>query len=560
MKGDMATAVREDRIVSVAAEELQKGDTVLLQTGDIVPADLRLLEAWDLEIDEFDLTGEIMPVEKRVRPEADVLAYRGSNVLRGHGKGMVIATGEDTEYGKILNQPAPYTKTEDIHPIKKSNLPLLLLLLPPLLIRLQTHHNPVPVYVTYGLLALLLLLLQNAVLFRSVLLRHHRERLLKRGILLHADKVLEEMGKVDVVCFDKTGVLTTRDIRVSETILLGTETSSINRIRGHEAWNLIMTGCALCHDLTYYETAERANPVDRALISFAEYHGTNVSESVRRFQKIDQKPFSSEDRFAACGFHDSDRGKRIYFAKGDPEVLLAMCQRYATLAADEKPCDFSFLSAVRTKIAAMSNDGRVVIALAYGSSPFMKQKRHHTFLCLLQLQNPLKTGAKALLSQLREWGIRSVILTGDRTETARSVGKVLGVGNASGSCLTGGHIEKMPLDEVGRQSEFVSLFARLLPSQKAVIIRLLQKRGHRVAMIGDGTNDTLALKSAEVGISFIEQSSPMAKRAAQILVRDIADILTVLEASRSVRRQAGLIAFGITSLFLAILLGDCFWL
>ena len=559
MKGDMATAVRKAAIVTIAAEELREGDIVLLQTGDIVPADLKLIEAWDLEVDEFDLTGEIMPVAKRVRPEADVLALRGSNVLRGHGKGLVIATGEDTEYGKILDQAVQYAKAEAVPVIKKTHLPLLVLLLPSFLVSLKSHDGHLLVYAVYGLLALLLLLLQNAALWRSALLRSRRKRLSQSGILVAHDRVLEAMDKVDVVCFDKTGVLTTRDIRISEMIHLGGEDSSVDRIRNHETWDLLMTGCALCHDLTYYETVERANPVDRALISFAEDHGLNIGESVRRFQKIDQKPFSSEDRFATCGFHDSGSGKRIYFAKGDPEVLLTMCQCYATLTGEEIPCGFSFLSTVRTKIAEMSNDGSVVIALAYGSSPFIKQKRHHTFLCLLQLRNPIKSGAEVLLSRLHEWGIRSVILTGDRTETARAIGEAIGVGNAGRSCLTGRHIEKMTLDEVGRQSEFVSIFARLLPSQKALIVRILQQKGHRVVMVGDGTNDALALKAADVGFSFIERSSPLAKKAAQILVRDITDILPVLEAARSVRRQAGWIAPAITALFLLILLGDSLW-
>src|SRR4030043_135732 len=178
----MAAAVRKGMIVNIAADDLRMGDLVLIQTGDIVPADLKLLEAFDLEVDEFGLTGEIMPVPKCVKPEADVPVFRGSNVLRGYGKGVVIAAGEDTEYGKILKQSSRYTKDEKIHFLK------------------------------------------------SLVLRRLQKKLLKRNIFLRHEGVLDERRKVDVFLFDKTGVLTTRDIKVRE-IYPGGGNSSIDCVR-----------------------------------------------------------------------------------------------------------------------------------------------------------------------------------------------------------------------------------------------------------------------------------------------------------------------------------------
>jgi Ca2+-transporting ATPase len=506
----MAAAVRKGMIVNIAADDLRVGDLVLIQTGDIVPADFKLLEASDLEVDEFGLTGEIMPVPKWVEQEADVRVFQGSNVLRGHGKGVVTAAGDDTEYGKILKQSTRYTKDEKI--------PLL----------------------------------------KSLVLRRLQKKLLTRNIFLRHEGVLDEIRKVDVFLFDKTGVLTTRDIKVRE-IYLGGGNSSIDCVRNRETWDTIMIGCTLCHDFAYHQTMAFANPVDRALISFSQENGVNINESLHEYQRIYQKPFNSEERYMACGYDHVYSGKRIYFAKGDPEVLLKKCNSYVTPLGDRRSKDFSFLSALRVKMKEMGYGGSAVIALAYSENSFVGPPSSYTFLCLLRLENPLKPDAKAVLRELGEKGIRNVIFTGDRTETALRMAVETGVENAAKFYLTGRDIEKMPLSEVAKQSEYVSVFTRLSPSEKGIITRIFQRRGHRVAVIGDGTNDVIALKSADVGISFVERSSPMAKRAAKVLINDLTDILRVVKAARHAHWQVGFIAACITLLFLMLLFGGYFY-
>jgi Ca2+-transporting ATPase len=550
----MAAAVRKGMIVNIGADDLRVGDLVLIQTGDIVPADLKLLEASDLEVDEFGLTGEIMPVPKCVKPEADVRVFQGSNVLRGHGKGIVIAAGEDTEYDKILKQSGRYSKDEKIHLIKKSHFALLSLLVPALLIRLKFYDDHTLIYITYPLLAFLLLLLQNDKLLKALILRRLQKKLFKRNIFLRHKGVLDDIRKVDVFCFDKTGVLTSRDIKVKE-IYLGGGNSSIDCVRDRETWDIIMTGCTLCHDLAYHQTMAFTNPVDRALMSFAEENGVNIDESLRQYQRIYQKPFNSEERYMACGFDHGYSGKRIYFAKGDPEVLLKKCNSYVTPFGERRSLDLSFLSALRVKMEEMSHGGSVIIALAYSENSFVKPPSSYTFLCLFRLENPLKPDAKAVLRELSEKGIRNVILTGDRTETALRIGGETGVENAAKFYLTGRNIEQMPPSEVAKQCKYVSVFTRLSPSQKGIITRIFQQRGHRVAVIGDGTNDVIALKSADVGISFVEGSSPMAKRTAKVLINDLKDVLRVVETARYAHRQVGFIAACITLMFLMLLFG-----
>jgi len=268
-----------------------------------------------------------------------------------------------------------------------------------------------------------------------------------------------------------------------------------------------------------------------------------------------QEPFNSEERYMACGYDHICSGKRIYFAKGDPEVLLKKCNSYVTSLGERRSLDFSFLSALRVKMEEMSHGGSVVIALAYSEDAFVKPPSNYTFLCLFRLDNPLKPDAKAVLRELSEKGIRNVVFTGDRTETALRIGVETGIENAAEFYVTGRDIEKMPLSEVAKQCEYVSVFTRLSPSQKGIITRSFQQRGHRVAVIGDGTNDVIALKSADVGISFSERSSPLARRAARVLINDLTDILRVVEAARHVYWQVGFIAACITFIFLMLLFG-----
>ena len=554
VKGDAAAVVRKGRIVNIAADDLRMGDLVLIQTGDIVPADLKLVEGFDLEVDEFELTGEIMPVSKRVKPETDVLVLQGSNVLRGHGKGVVIAAGENTEYGRTLKQSGPHKIDDKTRCIKKSHFAVLFLLVLAVVILSRSYADHTLTYISYALLALLVLRLLNDGFLNSLVLRRLQKSLSRRSIFLQQEGVLNDLSNVDVFCFDKTGVLTSRNIKVKE-IYVGEGNSSIDCVNGHEAWDLIMTGCTLCHDRAYIQTMALANPLDRALISFAEEHGVNIDELARRYQRIYQKPFNSEERYMACGFIHSESGKRIYFAKGDPDVLLKKCNRYMTPLGERKSLDFSFLSTAREKMGEMTHDGNLIIAMAFGESPFVKPPSNYTFLCLFRLENPLKPDAEAVLRKLSEKGIRNVVLTGDRTETALRIGEELGIENAANFYLTGRDIERMPLCEVARQCEYVSVFARLSPSQKGIIVRIFQQRGHPVAMIGDGTNDVIAIKSADVGMSFFEQSSPMAKRTAKILIDDLSDILEVIEAARHAHRQVGFIAPFIALLFLGSLLG-----
>jgi Ca2+-transporting ATPase len=520
------------KIVNVAEDDLCKGDVLLLQAGDLVPADLRLLEARGLEVDEFDLTGEIMPVDKKVGGE-DVFVYRGSRVTRGNGKGVVIATGEETEYGEILKQRWGQVKYKFPPLIKRRYFMLLVFLLPPFVISLIRSSNLALVCIMNLVMAVFIVLIQNNELFEYVLTSSEVKKIKSQNIQIHDESSLDNINHIDTVCFDKTGVLTTREIEV-ERIHFADKTSDMDPFLSDiHVLNLTGTACALCNDVIFLEKINQADPIDRALISFALKNGIDISEITSKYKRIYEKPFDSEDRYMACGFELD--GKKTYFAKGDPDVILRMCKNYITVSGTKKKVDLDLSSSIDAKTYSINQKGDVAIAMAYSSGTLETPPPHYSFLCLLQLTNPVKSGVPEVIRNLREKGIRTLVLTGDRPETAMKIAGEIGIDNKSNFCLTGKNMAKMEFSEIARQSDDISVFARLSPSQKGILIMLLQQRNNSVAMVGDGANDTVALKVADVGISFVENSSPLAKRVSKILINDPADLLTLIQSARRIK-------------------------
>jgi Ca2+-transporting ATPase len=520
------------KMVNVAEDDLCKGDILLLQTGDLVPADVKLVEAKGLEVDEFDLTGEIMPVDKKINGE-EVFVYKGSRVTRGNGRGVVIALGEETEYGEILKQRFGQVKCKFPSLIRKRFFVLPIFLLPPFIVSLIRYSNLALACVTYLAMAVLVVLLQNNELFEYILTSGEIKKIKSQDIQILDETSLDCINSIDVVCLDKTGVLTTRDIEVKRIHFADEIPDTNSFLSNKHVFDLTNIACALCNDVIFFEKANQADPIDRALIAFALKNGVDISEIALKYKRTYEKPFDSEDRYMACGFELDD--KEIYFAKGDPEIILRMCETYVTGSGVEKKVDLEFWSSTNQKTHSINQKGDVAIALAYSHSTSEIPPLHYTFLCLLQLENPVKPGVPKVVKNLKEKEIRTVILTGDRPETAMKIGEEIGVDNESSYCLTGKNIAKMDLSEIARQSDHVSVFARLLPSQKGILVMLLQQRNHFVAMVGDGANDTIALKVADVGISFVENSSPLAKRVSKILINDLADLLTIIQSARRIK-------------------------
>lgn len=557
MKDNPVTIVKNGKLVNIGEDNLCRNDIVVLQTGDIVPADLKLIEAVGLEVDEFDLTGEIMPVVKKAN-DSDAVIYMGSKILKGTGKGIVVATDEQTEYGKIIKQTWEQNKTYGFQFIKKKYFILVALLLTPFVIQFTQSQNPILIILFCFLMSGIFILLQNDGFFKYLLISNEMKNFERLNIQIRDARVLEYMNKIDIICFDKTGVLTTRQMDVKNIYFADGMLHANNVLKKERTSYLIKIACALCNDVLFFEKIDLANPIDKALISFAEKNGINIKEIILQSKRIYDKPFDSENRYMACGYELKDK-EVYYFAKGDPDIIIRMCNNYITKSGTVKKMDSDFWFFNKSNIDAINQKRGTAIALAYTSDIFNKSPKEYTFLCLLQLENSLQQGARAIIRKITEKRIRSIMLTGDRIETAVKVSEDCGIMKDSKVYLTGRTIERMTLSEVARQSDYCSVFTRLLPSQKGVIIRLLQQKGYRVAMVGDGPNDGIALKVADIGISFAENSSSAARGLSKILINDMADLLRLVEGANKINRIAKYIKLLRILIITASLIGLYVW-
>jgi len=532
---DLVTILQGGRLINIELARLRKGDVVVFQAGEVLPADLKLVEANELEVDEFDVTGEVMPVA-RTMGELDVLLYMGSRVTRGTGKGLVLAVGEDTEYGRVLQQSRE-RRAPGKTPFFRREYVLVTLLMAPAFaiafLRPGDHLLMIPVFL---FLAALVLVLQDHELVEHWLTTREIEHLKGLGIAIREPDALRRMQEVDIICFDKTGVLTTRRMDIQKIYYAGEGVVRADSPADGKAALLTRLACALCHDVAFYEKVDLASPVDKALIAFAVSNGINVQEELSKRRRVHGTVFQSENRYMQSGFEWN--GEALYLAKGDPAVILKMCGRYLAASGEERAADLGFWISMQDHTKDITGQGGTAIALAYAACDAGHVPDTYTFLCLLHLDNSLQSGAAQLVRSIRREAKRSILLTGDRADTAARVGDACEISAGSRICMTGELIGRMPLDEVSRQLAYCSMLAKLLPSQKALIIRLLQRRQHKVAMVGDGPNDGIALKVADVGISFVEDSSPIARKLAGIWLHDLPDLLELIQCSKRLAEQA----------------------
>lgn len=529
---NITTILQDGKPTNIAEEELRKGDILLLQAGDLVPADLKLTEARGLEVDEWDLTGEIAPVGKRVDGD-NVYVYRGSRVTRGNGYGVVTATGDETEYAQCLKQSWERHQYRRPPLLNRNSLLILVLILPLFALELSRHAHDALLVLLGAVLTVVAVLLENSSLFEYIVTMRAVRAMEKRGIRIRDIMALTMAARLNIVCLDKTGVMTTRNLRVKQIYLAETTPAHGYFATDDEAARLTRLGCALCNDVIYAEKSDLANPVDRALITFARAHGADIADAHQKYRRVYDKPFDSAEKYMACGFESS--GKTLYFVKGDPEVVLKLCRSCVTQSDLQQMIDLRIWITIEAHRKSISETGDVVIALAYAVGAAAIPPSAYTFLGLVQIENPLQPEAPGVLRALRREGIRTVMLTGDRSETALKIAAEAGVFGDVNRYLTGRQMVQMGTWDIGEQASYVSIFTRLLPSQKGLLVRLLQQKNKVVAMVGDGANDTVALKVADIGIAFGSDASPLAKRVSPIQINDLTDLVTIIQGAR--RRQ-----------------------
>jgi Ca2+-transporting ATPase len=567
MAAPNATVVRDGKEDDVPARELVPGDVVLLRAGDRASADARLSEVVALQVEESALTGESQPVEKQttalVGEEPQLgdrtnMVYAGTTVTYGKGRGVVVATGMETEFGGIARM---------LQTIERGKTPLQLSLDRVGMLLARTALVLVIVVVGLGLLrgeAFLDMLLFGAALAVAVVpealpavitisLTLAAQRMVRRQALVRSLPAIETLGSVSVICSDKTGTLTKDQMTVRKVFSdgemvevsgAGYEPDGVFRRDGSTvelsaALVETLRAAALASDaqLVRSETDDewqvRGDPTEAALIVAAAKADLHRPDLLAERPRVDEIPFTSEAKRMTT-VHETPNGS-VAYAKGAPEVVVQACTRQLT-ASGETALDGQGREALLETARQMASEALRVLAVARRSGATLENaERELTFLGLVGMIDPPRPEAKAAVRTCEEAGIRPVMITGDHPLTAEAIAREVGL-LADGRAVTGSELESMDGDELAREAETIQVYSRVSPEHKLRIVTALQQNGHSVAMTGDGVNDAPALKKADIGVAMGITGTDVTKEAAAMTLTDdnFASIVAAVEEGRSV--------------------------
>jgi P-type Ca2+ transporter type 2C len=510
-----ATVIRDGKKLRIPAEEVVPGDILILQQGVAVPADARVLRAKDLSADESILTGESSPVPKAARQLRDNIVFRGSFILSGTGRAVVVATGMNTRAGKIqaFLGMAPHSTplqrkldllTEQLIGFSLSSTAALFLLGAitglPWGRLLKTSISMAVATIPEGLPTVSTWTFSKAV-----------TRLLQKGILVRDLKAVEALGSIQTLCLDKTGTLTENRMKVTRLAVLDWE-GAPQRPRNRARLRPLLECAALCNDAG----DGRGSPTEVALIQVTRDLGVQLMDG----QRLGTQYRNRKRRYMTVT-HRFSSGEITRFAKGDPEQILQLCRSYRK-ENQEAPLDKSTADGIRQQNRRMSEATLRVLGFARKETG-----RPWTWLGMMGLSDPPRRGLKKTLARFQQAGIRTIMITGDQPATAAAIAREIGL--SSGRPVTLDlEKEKPEPAALAKLSRKVDVFARVTPENKKEVIEAIRASGQVVGMVGDGINDAPALRAADVGIAIGRSGTEVAREVAEVVLLED-DLATLLE-------------------------------
>jgi Ca2+-transporting ATPase len=569
----MFTVLRGGQDLEVRSKDLVPGDVLLLEAGDKIPADARLVEIHSVHCDEAPLTGESVPVGKELALAAEDasvgdrknMVFTGTTVTYGRGKAVVTSTGMETEFGRIAKEVAAVTQEKTPLELRTEEigrwLGFITLGICVLVVGISVGREAwagtfrfdslLPIILFAIALAVAAVPEALAAIVTGALAIAMHE-MAKRNALVRRMPAVETLGCTSVICSDKTGTLTKGEMTVRRLFAGGRmiEVSGVGydptgRLSGSlddRALGLLFKGVVLASDAVLAQEAGRwfvkGDPTEGALVVLAAKGGVLGQETRRSWPRFMEFPFSSE-RKRMTTIHTMEDGRRLAFIKGAPEVLLERCT--AMLVGDEAaPLDADQRRKLDEANEAMAGEALRVLGVAYKELPAADVYTEElaetglTFLGLVGMMDPPRDEAIDAVKVCREIHVKPVMITGDHKLTAVAVAKEIGIFRDGDLVLTGDELARMDEAALAAVVERVTVYARVSPMDKLKIVRAWKAKGHVVAMTGDGVNDAPALKHADVGIAMGISGTDVAKEAADIVLSDdnFASIVNAIERGR----------------------------
>ena len=541
---------RNGKISTIKSEQIVPGDIVLLEAGNYVPADCRLISSSNLKIEESSLTGETVPVlkdansilkEKTALGDMINMAFSTTIVVNGHGEAIVTETGMNTKVGKIakmiITNEAPETPIQKkLGEVGKSlGIACLGICLLIFVIGLLKKIEPIEMFMTSVGLAVAAIP-EGLPAIVTIMLSIGVTKMAKKNSIIRKLPAVETLGSSSVICSDKTGTLTQNKMQVTKIANINGETNDKEYIK----W--LMGMATMCTDVEISRENGKieltGEPTEKAIVSKALDEGQNKNELYNVMKRVKDIPFDSSRKMMTT-IHKIPNGYRV-ITKGAPDVLLKRCNKVYD-NGNVTTLDYSKTKLIESQNNKMADEALRVLAIAYLDIPSLPSRidtetveKNLIFIGLIGMIDPPREGVKEAVATCKKAGIKTVMITGDHIITAKAIAKDLGILRGSDLAITGEELDKIPQAVLQRNIMNYSVFARVTPEHKVRIVKAYQSTGAVVAMTGDGVNDAPALKNADIGIAMGKNGTDVAKNAADMVLTDD-NFVTIVEAVKQGR-------------------------
>lgn len=541
---------RNGKISTIKSEQIVPGDIVLLEAGNYVPADCRLISSSNLKIEESSLTGETVPVLKdancmlkEITALGDMvnMAFSTTIVVNGHGEAIVTDIGMNTKVGKIakmiITNEAPETpiqkKLEEVG--KALGIACLGICLLIFVIGILKKIEPIEMFMTSVGLAVAAIP-EGLPAIVTIMLSIGVTKMAKKNSIIRKLPAVETLGSSSVICSDKTGTLTQNKMQVTKIANINGETNDKEYIK----W--LMGMATMCTDVEISRENGKieltGEPTEKAIVSKALDEGQNKNELYNVMRRVKDIPFDSSRKMMTT-IHKMPNGYRV-ITKGAPDVLLKRCNKVYD-NGNVTTLDYSKTKLIENQNNKMADEALRVLAIAYLDIPSLPSRidtetveKNLIFIGLIGMIDPPREGVKEAVATCKKAGIKTVMITGDHIITAKAIAKDLGILRGSDLAITGEELDKIPQSILQKNIMNYSVFARVTPEHKVRIVKAYQSTGAVVAMTGDGVNDAPALKNADIGIAMGKNGTDVAKNAADMVLTDD-NFVTIVEAVKQGR-------------------------
>lgn len=552
MSKPFAKVLRDGVVTKVSSEDIYPGDIIMIEAGDVVPADIRLIEVASLKIEEAALTGESLPVEKNteVLPEGNIplgdrknMAYSSGTVSYGRGKGIVVATGMDTEVGKIAGMLAE----EDSETPLQKQLGVTAKYLSFIVLGIAAVIFALQIFITLGqngdLWAGISTSFMTAVAIAvaaipeglpavvTIVLAIGVQKMSEKRAIVRKLPAVETLGSAEVICSDKTGTLTLNKMTVVETFNFGEKTD--------KSYAELINCMVLCNDTqaSYAQSELKTvgDPTETALIHFADLEGYKPVVMVMDHKREDEIPFDSERKLMTTV--NDMAGVSVSYTKGAPDMLLARCTKILD-KGEVRAITEEDKKVILDKNAELGKKALRVLAysLKYEGLAHDTLEEDLVFVGLTGMIDPPRPEVTDAVSTCKKAGMKAIMITGDHAVTAEAIARQIGILSDGEIVMTGAELDNLSDDEFEKIITKVKVYARVSPENKVRIVKTWKKLGKVTAMTGDGVNDAPSIKTADIGIGMGITGTEVSKGVADIVLADdnFATIILAVEEGRKI--------------------------